>query len=246
MIRHKYTTLIVSILVTCSMSIHADDFHNPFGTVPNGRQYGGRLNSPPPPPVPYYGPGPAYPMNPYQPTIPVIPGPQGQFGYPQPQHGYQYDDGYRRGYRHNDHRDHYYDQDRYDRGPDYRQRQEYPYGQQHEFRWQQNRYSPSPRFEDHHRMRLHDHYDNLYRSGQCPPGLRSHHGGCGVAHHHHANHAWAIGQPLPHQVTYYNLDPHVVSQIGYAPSGYQYVRVGTDILMVSIGNRLVVDAISDW
>ena len=34
-------------------------------------------------------------------------------------------------------------------------------------------------------------------------------------------------------------------RIGPPPSGYKYVRVGADILMIAIGTSMVVDAISD-
>jgi len=34
-------------------------------------------------------------------------------------------------------------------------------------------------------------------------------------------------------------------QIGSPPSGYRYVRVASDILLMAVGTRMVVDAIQD-
>ena len=37
----------------------------------------------------------------------------------------------------------------------------------------------------------------------------------------------------------------VVVQLGLPPAGYRYVRVANDILLMAIGTRMVVDAITD-
>jgi Ni/Co efflux regulator RcnB len=36
-----------------------------------------------------------------------------------------------------------------------------------------------------------------------------------------------------------------VVRIGPPPSGYKYVRVASDILMIAVGTNMVVDAIQD-
>lgn len=100
-----------------------------------------------------------------------------------------------------------------------------------------------PRFEDQHRSIIRNYYYNEYRSGYCPPGLILRHGVCAPSRR---NHAWVVGQPLPRNVVYYELAPQVISQIGYPPQGYRYVRVGPDILMMAIGTSMIVDAINDW
>ena len=56
---------------------------------------------------------------------------------------------------------------------------------------------------------------------------------------------WQFGQPLPRDVTYYEVPRPLVLQIGAPPSGYHYVRVATDILLIAIGTGMVVDAIED-
>ena len=100
---------------------------------------------------------------------------------------------------------------------------------------------------DHFERRQHDtvrtYYDNEHsRSGRCPPGLAKKHNGCmppGQAR------KWSMGQPLPRTVTYYQVPQQLVVQIGQPPSGYRYVRVSSDILLMAIGTRMIVDAIQD-
>ena len=56
---------------------------------------------------------------------------------------------------------------------------------------------------------------------------------------------WQLGHPLPRDVVFYEVPRSLVIQIGLPPSGYRYVRVATDILMMVIGTRMIVDAIED-
>jgi hypothetical protein len=98
------------------------------------------------------------------------------------------------------------------------------------------------RFEDRHRAEVRDYYAEQFRGGRCPPGLAKKRNGClppGQAK------KWQVGRPLPRDVTYYQVPQPLVVQIGPPPSGYRYVRVASDILMIAIGSGLVVDAIQD-
>ena len=56
---------------------------------------------------------------------------------------------------------------------------------------------------------------------------------------------WRIGQPIPTNVTVYPVPRMVVSILGSPPDGYHYVRVANDILLMTAGTRMVVDAIQD-
>ena len=97
-------------------------------------------------------------------------------------------------------------------------------------------------FGDHDRAVIHDYYQERERGGFCPPGLAKKHNGCmppGQAK------KWHRGRPLPREVIYYDLPPRVVIQIGTPPSGYKYVRVAADILLIAVGTGMVVDAIED-
>ncbi len=98
------------------------------------------------------------------------------------------------------------------------------------------------RFDDRHRVAIHDYYDHQFRSGRCPPGLAKKHNGCmppGQAK------KWSIGHQLPRDVVYYSVPQQLVLQIGQPPSGYRYVRVASDILLMAVGTGMIVDAIQN-
>ena len=98
------------------------------------------------------------------------------------------------------------------------------------------------RFADQNRYAVRDYYGAELDRGHCPPGLAKKHNGClppGQAR------KWRMGQPLPRGVAVYALPPELVTRMGPPPSGYRYVRVASDILMVAVGTQMVVDAISD-
>ena len=97
-------------------------------------------------------------------------------------------------------------------------------------------------FEDQHRVIVREYYVEQFRGGRCPPGLAKKHNGCmppGQAK------KWQFGRPLPRDVIFYQVPQPLVVQIGLPPTGYRYVRVATDILMIAIGTGMVVDAIQD-
>jgi Ni/Co efflux regulator RcnB len=88
-----------------------------------------------------------------------------------------------------------------------------------------------------------DYYAAEFRNGRCPPGLAKKHNGCmppGQAAKH-----WRVGQPLPAVADRHAVPPQLIARIGPPPAGYEYVRVASDILMIAVGTRMVVDAISD-
>jgi Ni/Co efflux regulator RcnB len=97
-------------------------------------------------------------------------------------------------------------------------------------------------FQDQQRVVVRDYYAGQFRTGRCPPGLAKKHNGCmppGQAK------KWMIGRPLPRDVVYYDLPSSVVVQLGPPPSGYRYVRVASDILLIAVGTGMVMDAIED-
>jgi len=97
-------------------------------------------------------------------------------------------------------------------------------------------------FEDRHRVIVREYYAEQFRGGRCPPGLAKKHNGCmppGQAR------KWQVGRPLPREVIYYQVPQPLVVQIGLPPSGYRYVRVASDILLIAIGTGMVIDAIQD-
>jgi len=96
-------------------------------------------------------------------------------------------------------------------------------------------------FDDRYRTIINNYYVQEFRSGRCPPGLAKKHNGCVPP----GQRRWVIGQPLPRDVVFYDLPPTVVTQIGVPLPGYRYVRVANDVLMISIGTGMVIDAIQD-
>jgi len=103
-------------------------------------------------------------------------------------------------------------------------------------------HNPGKHFADHDRVVIHDYYVEIAHRGHCPPGLAKKNNGClppGQAK------KWVIGQPLPPAVVYTPLPSALVVQLVPPPAGYRYVRVAGDILMISAGTHLVIDAIQD-
>lgn len=97
-------------------------------------------------------------------------------------------------------------------------------------------------FNDDQRSYIQDYYANQYTRGHCPPGLAKKNNGCmppGQAKQ------WAIGRPLAREVIFHDLPSRVTMQLGPPPTGHRYVRVLQDILLITTGMGVVVDAIDD-
>jgi Ni/Co efflux regulator RcnB len=95
-------------------------------------------------------------------------------------------------------------------------------------------------FEERHSTVVHEYYGEQFRGGRCPPGLAKKNNGCmppGQAK------KYRVGKPLPPDVRYYEVPQPLILQLGAPPPGYRYVRVGGDILMLTTGTAIVVDAI---
>lgn len=102
--------------------------------------------------------------------------------------------------------------------------------------------SISIQFNNEQRSVVRNYFSDSYKAGRCPPGLSKKHNGCmppGQAK------KWQIGHRLPRDVTYYDLPPSVTIQLGNPPSGYKYVRVAGDILLMAVGTGMIMDAIQD-
>ena len=98
------------------------------------------------------------------------------------------------------------------------------------------------RFGDDHRRIVNDYYAPDFRSGHCPPGLAKKHNGCqppGQAR------KWAMGRPLPSDVRYYDLPPDLLLRLPPPPPNQRYVRVASDILLITVGSSMVIDALRD-
>jgi Ni/Co efflux regulator RcnB len=99
-------------------------------------------------------------------------------------------------------------------------------------------------FTEQNRQAANAYYTQQYSGGarKCPPGLAKKNNGClppGQAKKYN------VGQPLPSDVVYYPVPQQVLGQLPRAPSGHKYVRVAADILLITVGTSMVVDAITD-
>ena len=97
-------------------------------------------------------------------------------------------------------------------------------------------------FGNNDRRIVNEYYAPEFRAGNCPPGLAKKGNGCmppGQAK------KWRKGQPLPQGVAYYELPQDLVYRMPPPPPRHRYVRVGSDILLLSIGSGIVVDAMID-
>ncbi len=95
-------------------------------------------------------------------------------------------------------------------------------------------------FGDQQREVVRQYYGTEYRAGRCPPGLAKKNNGCmppGQAK------KWAVGRPLSRDVEYYSVPRSLVNGLGVPPTGYRYVRVSNDVLLLALGTNLIVDAI---
>jgi hypothetical protein len=96
---------------------------------------------------------------------------------------------------------------------------------------------------DHDRNAVYTYYRNDFAAGNCPPGLAKKNNGCLPPGQ--AKKLWTVGQPLPGTVVFYPLPGPLLVQLTPAPSGYQYVRVANDILLMAVGTRMITAAIAD-
>lgn len=102
---------------------------------------------------------------------------------------------------------------------------------------QKNRY-----FNEQKQAFLHKYYSDQFRQGRCPPGLIKKGKRCIPPGHAKK---WKKGQQLPREVIFYNLPPKVLVELGPPPPRYRFVRVAQDILLISIGTGMVLDAFED-
>ena len=98
-------------------------------------------------------------------------------------------------------------------------------------------------FGDQQREVVRQYYGSQTRAGRCPPGLAKKNNGCmppGQAR------KYSVGRPLPRDVPYYPVSQTLLRGLGTAPSGYKYVRVASDILLLTLGSNVIVDAIQGY
>ena len=95
-------------------------------------------------------------------------------------------------------------------------------------------------FGDRHRTVVHDYYAEQLRAGRCPPGLAKKRNGCMPPGHAKK---WRVGRALPKGTVFYAVPTDLADQLGPPPPRHRYVRVGGDVLLITLGTPVVVDVI---
>jgi len=84
------------------------------------------------------------------------------------------------------------------------------------------------------------HHAKKHYKGHCPPGLAKK--GCippGQAK------KWRRGYPLARGVIFHELSHRMARHLGRPPAGHRFIRIAQDILLISVGSNMVVDAVYD-
>jgi len=97
-------------------------------------------------------------------------------------------------------------------------------------------------FNEEKHMFIHEYYSNQFRKRHCPPGLVKKGNRC-IPRGHAKK--WRKGRQLPRDVIFYNLPPRILMQLGSPPPRHRFIRVAQDILLITIGTGMVVDAFED-
>jgi Ni/Co efflux regulator RcnB len=97
-------------------------------------------------------------------------------------------------------------------------------------------------FSDQERRTVSDYYGHQSRKGHCPSGLIKKKNGClppGQAK------KWHKGRPIAKDTRYYELPAELRIRLPAPPINHEYVRIAGDILLITVGTGIVVDAIED-
>ena len=89
---------------------------------------------------------------------------------------------------------------------------------------------------------VYSYYGIDHAAGDCPPGLSKESYGCLPASGGRGS--WAIGKPLAGDVLVYPLPAVLLGQLSPPPNGYQYGRIGNDVLILANDSRLVAAAVA--
>ena len=99
-----------------------------------------------------------------------------------------------------------------------------------------------PLVSDRDRDAVNSYYRTEYLSGNCPDDLVRSGDGCALPAST-VERPWAVGQPLPPAVVYQPLPVPLIAQLAPAPDGYQYVRIGDEIVLLAITSRVVAQQV---
>ncbi|OFW89115.1 MAG: hypothetical protein A3B66_05595 [Alphaproteobacteria bacterium RIFCSPHIGHO2_02_FULL_46_13] len=117
------------------------------------------------------------------------------------------------------------------------------YGQDDSKRGDDDRYDNRTKIVkiyDNDRVTLRHYAEDHYKKF-CPPGLAKKHHEC--LQYGQAKKRYMVGYRLPETVLYYPVPRDVVSHLRPVPTGYQYVRVDNDVVLMEAATRQIIDAV---
>ena len=88
------------------------------------------------------------------------------------------------------------------------------------------------------------YYRDEMAAGRCPPPLVRQDKAC-AAPPPPQSRVWKLDQPLPDDVRGDAPPPGLIAKLSPSIAGHQYLRVGTDILIVGVGTRVVAALVVD-
>tara|TARA_R110002153_G_scaffold107109_4_gene246896 strand:+ start:62650 stop:63144 length:495 start_codon:yes stop_codon:yes gene_type:complete len=98
-------------------------------------------------------------------------------------------------------------------------------------------------FNDERLQHIRHYYSESKQRGKhCPPGLAKKNNHCQPPGHEKR---WHKGERLSRDVVYYDLPYPLLVELGHVPAGQKIVRVGRDVLLISIGTGMVLDALQN-
>ncbi|WP_421994108.1 hypothetical protein [Reyranella sp.] len=87
------------------------------------------------------------------------------------------------------------------------------------------------------------YYRDEAAAGRCPAPLVRSGKSCGAPPA--GSRAWKMDQPLPEGVKAEAPPPALIGKLAASPAGYQYARIGTDIVIIGVGTRAVAALVVD-
>lgn len=91
------------------------------------------------------------------------------------------------------------------------------------------------------RLTVYAYFRTEFVAGRCPAGLARKSNGCRMAGD--TKRQWTLGQPLPPLVVSHPLPAMLLSQLPPV-RGHRFVRIDTDIVLLDLDTRRVVDAVA--
>ena len=101
--------------------------------------------------------------------------------------------------------------------------------------------SAPPKFKDEQAKAVAEFFTAQRGPGNCPTGMMARGERCESM----GQRPWKPGEALPGTITPEDLPAALIQKLGLPPAGHRYVKVASDILLLSADRNVVVDAVLD-